>query len=115
MEITLKNSSTQALPNLDLKCWLLVRDVKSKDITIGITDSSILTLPPHSQMVVTSSVAKCDFTPRTAAAGAKPVPAKGNKFYGYGVQVLEGGKIILQTYDPSDIKAALDAEAKKEK
>ena len=107
LEITLKNSSNQALSNLDVKCWLLVRDVKSRDITIGETDSNTMTLPPRSQVVMTSSVAKCNFTPKTV--GAKPMPAKGNKFYGYGVQVLEWGKIAAQTYDPDDVKAAIDA------
>ena len=58
LEITLKNPSNQALLNLDVKYWLLVRDVKSRDITIGETDSNIITIPPHSQVVVTSSVVK---------------------------------------------------------
>ena len=96
-----------------MKCWLLVRDVKSKDITIGETDSNTLTIPPRSQVVMTSSVTKCDFTPRTA--GVKPVPAKGNKFYGYGIQVLEQGKVASQAYDPPDVKTEIDAAAKKDK
>ena len=114
VEITLKNPSNQALSNLDIKCWLLVRDVKSRDITIGNADSNTITIPPRSQVVMTSSVAKCDFTPRATGAG-KPVPAKGNKFYGYGVQVLEWGKIAAQTYDPPDVKTEIDAAAKKDK
>ena len=114
VEITVKNPSNQALSNLDIKCWLLVRDVKSRDITIGDADSNTITIPPRSQVVMTSSVAKCDFTPRALGAG-KPVPAKGNKFYGYGVQVLEWGKIAAQSYDPPDVKTEIDAAAKKDK
>jgi len=114
VEITLKNPSNQALSNLDIKCWLLIRDVKSRDITIGDADSNTMSIPPRSQVVMTSSVAKCDFSPRTTGAG-KPVPAKGNKFYGYGVQVLEWGKIAAQTYDPPDAKSEIDAAAKKDK
>ena len=114
VEITLKNPSNQALSNIDIKCWLLVRDVKSRDITIDDVGSNTMTIPPRSQVVMTSSVAKCYFTPRSTGAG-KPVPAKGNKFYGYGVQVLEWGKIAAQTYDPPDVKTEIDAAAKKDK
>ena len=114
LEITLKNPSSQALSNLNVKCWLLVRDVRNRDITVGDADSNTLNIPPRSQVVMTSSVTKCDFTPRTAA-GAKSAPAKGSKFYGYGVQVLQRGKVALQTYDPPDVKTEIDAALKKDK
>ena len=113
LEIELKNSSSQALANLEVKYWLLVRDVKSKEVTIGVSDTSTLTLPPHSQTVVTSAVVKCDFTPHTSTG--KSVPAKGNKFYGYGVQVLEGGKIASQTYEPTDGQTVIEEGGKKAK
>ena len=105
LEIALKNTNSQTLTNLVVKYWLLVRDVISKDVTISVTDSSTLTLRPFIQAVVTSTVAKCDYTPRTGTP--KPVPAKGNKFYGYGVQVLEGGKIASQTYEPTDAQSVI--------
>jgi len=111
--ITLNNTSDQAVPDLEVKYWLLVRDVKSKDITIGVTDSKTLTLAPSSETVVTSAIAKCDFTPRTGTS--KPVPAKGNKFYGYGVQVLKDGKVASQTYDPDDVQTVIEGGAKTEK
>ena len=111
LEIALKNSNSQTLTNLEVKYWLLVRDVISKDVTISVTDSSTLTLRPFIQTVVTSSVVKCDYTPRTGTP--KPVPAKGNKFYGYGVQVLEGGKIASQTYEPTDVQSVIKGETKK--
>ena len=111
LEIVLKSSNSQTLTNLEVKYWLLVRDVISKDVTISVTDSSTLTLRPFIQTVVTSSVVKCDYTPRTGTP--KPVPAKGNKFYGYGVQVLEGGKIASQTYEPTDAQSVIKGDAKK--
>ena len=113
LEITLENPSSQALTNLEVKYWLLVRDVKSRDVTIGVNDSSTVILPPSGQLVVTSAVAKCDFTPRSGAG--KTGAAKGNKFYGYGVQVLVGGKLAAQTYVPDDAKAEINGTANKEK
>ena len=112
LEIVLKSSNSQTLTNLEVKYWLLVRDVTSKDVTIAVMDFSTLTLRPFIQGVVTSSVAKCDYTPRTAGT-PKPVPAKGSKFYGYGVQVLEGGKIASQTYEPTDAQSVIKGDAKK--
>lgn len=111
--ITLKNTTPKPLENVEVKYWLMVKDVKEHDITVGVNDSNTLTLPASGQQVITSSVAKCDYTPRKGPG--KEAGAKGSKFYGYGVQVLQGGKIASQVYDPTDVKTEITGEGKKEK
>jgi hypothetical protein len=104
--IAVKNPLGQPA-SLEVKYWLMMKDVQDHSISVGVNESSTVTLPPYAGQIVTSSVTKSDYKPRSGQGKAKA--ASGSKYYGYGVQVLEDGKIAAQTYDPIDVKTTINA------
>lgn len=102
--ITIKNITTgHTLPDLTVKYWLAIRDITTKEITLGVADSTPLSITAFGQQVVTTVDVESKY--QTAHRdGLKAIPEAGTKFYGYGIQVLQGGKVVKDVYEPTEIK-----------
>lgn len=106
--ITVKNITAHPLPDLTVKYWLAVRDVTTRDVTLGTANTSALALSPFGQQDITTSDVESSY--QTAHRdGLKPVPESGTRYYGYGVQILQGGTVTRDVYEPTELKDLVTA------
>jgi hypothetical protein len=109
LEVTLTNPTQQNYANLTVAYYLFAKDVQTKEIVLVRKGEKAATVKPlgkatirTDEAVMTSQIAYS----RTVGGKVETTPASGQKFYGYGVQVLAGQKLLAQTFDPPELKAS---------
>ncbi len=101
--ITVRSVTGRAVPDVTVKYWLAIRDVTTRDVTLGVADTSSVTLPAFGQQEITTKEVESSYQ-TLHRDGLKIYPETGTKFYGYGIQVLQGGKVAKEVYEPTELK-----------
>lgn len=113
LEITLQNRTTRAYADLTVKYYLFARDLSAKEAVLLRAGAVQTSLPGLGAKKLNSEVVAMTYTPQSSkrvSAGRRaytmvPVPAKGEKFAGYGVEVWQGDTKLAEKFDPPDLKA----------
>ena len=111
LEITLNNTKSVGLTNLVVEYWILSRDVENKEIAIAKEGNQTVTLGPVARETVKSIPGRFYHTkPKVEGKGksAKTTKATGTKFYGFGVRVSLEGKVVLEQYEPRELKKTIE-------
>ena len=111
LEITVGNTTGNALQNLRVIYFLFAKDVKEKEVVLAKRGESTVSVRPLGKQTITTDEVVMTMHPAfSKGTGGKitPMPASGFKFAGYGVQVLSGGTVLAEVFDPRDLKASTD-------
>lgn len=120
LAISVSTVAREALPGLTVKWFVFGRDAATDRVSVLRSGQSKLNLTALGSQVVKSDEIKADYTPEhsvvsrirgrgtgSRSAGrvsVKKVAGEGDKFIGYGVQVLQGSRVVAETFDPSSMK-----------
>jgi hypothetical protein len=113
MEITLQNRTTAAYADLTVKYYLFARDLMAKDVIVLHAGTTQTSLPGLGSKKLNSEEVVMTYTPQGSkreSSGRRaytmvPVPAKGQRFAGYGVEVWLGDAKLAEKFDPPELKA----------
>ena len=127
LEITVSSVSKAPPSGLRLKWFMFGRDLKSNSVTVLRSGESKVELGTRGSQVIRSAKLETKSTPEHSVvsrgrgrgstgggsrSSVKKVAATGVKYLGYGVQVLNGGKVVGETFDPPSAKGSVNANAK---
>jgi hypothetical protein len=121
LTIRLTNNSAESFDGLVVKYWFFGRDVTGQEVKVLNHGERKSSLTPRGKDFVESETVSSSYVEahsEISGAGsrgrgggaAKRVPASGQKILGYAVQVLQGGKVLAETYNEPSYKQRL-AEA----
>ena len=117
LEISVTNVSPQDFPALTVKYYLFAKGAGDKEPSVAKSGDEPIKLAPMAKAKVVSPVVTFSYTGQHVQKSGKsniPIPAKGDKYAGYAVQVMNGDVVLGEVCDPADLKTALQAVAKKE-
>ena len=115
LHVTLTNSSAQDL-SVKMKYYIFAKDIKGKDVVVLKDGEQDTTVKAHA----TETVNTPEITAKSnekhlqgaalasrghAAKTGKEVEAGGQKIVGYGVQIIQGGKVITDYFSEPSLKA----------
>lgn len=104
LNIYIANGSIQP-QDVTVKYVIFGRDLKSKDLVTVEQGESKASLKASGTEKVQSVEARV--SSEEARAGSKgKSPDTGTRLIGYGVQVLQGEKVVAETYEPASMKAS---------
>lgn len=120
LAITVSSVSRPAPTGLSAKWYFFGRDEKSDRVRLLRSGETKLDLAAGAQTVKSDELIN-DYTPEHSVvsrsrggrggigrsggrASVKKVAGEGDKLIGYGVQVLQGGKVVAETFDPPSLK-----------
>ena len=121
LTIKLLNNSGESFENLVVKYWFFGHDMKAHDATVLKNGERKASIGPRGRETVESEAVSSTYVEaHTEAAKGKggkggkatKVPASGEKIVGYAVQVLNGDKILAETYSEASYKQKLSGAAK---
>lgn len=107
LEIVLQNSTGKPYGDLTVKYQLFAVDLKSKAISVLRAGEKKVELAPAATVTVESESASATYTPehsRRSGRRSTQVPAEGQKFKGYGVQVFQGDTLLAEVFNPPTMK-----------
>ena len=121
LEITVSSVSKTPPTGLRLKWFMYGRDLKSNGVSVLRSGEAKVALGSNGSQVINSAKVETKSTPehsvvsrgrgrgnRSPGGGSrvsvKKVEATGDKYIGYGVQVLAGDKVVAETFDPPGVK-----------
>ncbi len=110
LQVTLVNPSQQTLADLTVAYYLFARDVQEKEIVLVKKGQKTVTVKPLGKEIVKTDetvLVSQNSHSRTVGGRTETTPASGQKFYGYGVQVLAGQKLLAEAFDPPELKASI--------
>ena len=108
LEITLNNTGAAEL-NLTVVTYLFAKDAKEKDIVLSKKMEKTLALPAHAIQKFTTDKAVITFhslSSKTKGGKNEVKPATGAKFAGFGVQVMAGNELMVELFEPKELKAS---------
>ena len=127
LEIAVSSVSRPAPAGLSVKWYFFGRDEKSDRVSVLRSGETKLDLAAGAQTVKSEEL-KNDYTPehsvvskgrgRSGNGGGgrsggrtsvKKVAGEGDRLIGYGVQVLQGGKVVAESFDPPSLKQDVSA------
>ena len=110
LQITLANAGQRELPDLNVVYYIFAKDIRTKDVVLAkkgqqtatVKSLGKVTLNTESAMLSShsSQTKKTEGHFQTTLAG-------GTKYYGYGVQVLSGERVLAERFDPLELKASI--------
>jgi hypothetical protein len=120
LTIALTNNSNESFDGLVVKYWFFGRDAKGQDVKVMTHGERKSSLGPRGKDVVESETVSSSYVEahtevsrgksRGRSQGtSKRVPASGNKIMGYAVQVLQGDRVLAETYSEPSYKQRLGA------
>ena len=119
LTIKLSNNSANSFDNLVVKYWFFGREAEGNDVKILREGERKARLGPRgretieSEQVAISYVEAHSEAPKGKSYGAgKKVPASGQKIMGYALQVLDGSKVLAETYSEPSYRQKLAPPAK---
>lgn len=117
LQINVSNRTGRELTNLTLQYYLFATDLESKEVSILHMGQQMLTLPALKSARVSTETITLSHTrsyQKRTRGQVITVPATGQKFEGYGVQVLHGAAVLAEVFEPPTLKdkvSAADIEA----
>ena len=132
LDITVSSVSKTVPSGLRLKWFMYGRDLKSGGVSVLRSGEAKVALGSNGSQVITSAKVETKSTPEHsvvskgrrggsngsnggAGGGArisvKKVEATGDKYIGYGVQVLAGDKVVAETFDPPGVKGSVTSKS----
>jgi hypothetical protein len=117
LEINLTNQGPKELPKLSVRYFFFGKGGDEKDKAPSISDRGEheVKLAPMGKAKIETEEAKFTFIRRhTEKAGNSmvTVPASGEKYVGYAVQVWDGDKLVAEDVNPVELRPVLQAETK---
>ena len=120
LEIAVSSVSRPAPAGLSVKWYFFGRDEKSDRVSVLRSGETKLDLAAGAQTVKSDEL-KNDYTPEHSVvsrgrggnggggrsggrASVKKVAGEGDRLIGYGVQVLQAGKVVAESFDPPSLK-----------
>jgi hypothetical protein len=110
LEITLANGTPTDYKDLTVKYFLFIKDLTSKEISIPRLGKQNIDLPSLGSVKIKSETLVVTHTEQYSKKSQGEiafVPEKGEKYLGYGVQVLRGDALVAETFEPPDLKTKL--------
>lgn len=118
LDISLQNLSRESYDKLVVKYWFFSRDVNKGEPSVYKHGERTSSLAPGKKEIIASEEISSSFTEdhveiergKNGAKGkgsspkAKKVEGKGEKIIGYGVQVLNEGKVLTEFFSPQGMK-----------
>lgn len=115
LEIIVSSVSKNLPAGLQLKWFMFGRDLKSNRVGVLRSGDAKVELGGRGPQVIRSAKIEAKSTPehsvvsrgrgRGGSRGSvKKVEATGDKYIGYGVQVLNGGRVVAESFDPPSLK-----------
>ena len=126
LEITVSSVSKNLPSGLQLKWFMFGRDLKSNRVGVLRSGDAKIELGGRGPQVIRSAKIEAKSTPEHSVVSrgrgrggrsggsrgsVKKVEATGDKYIGYGVQVLNGSKVVAETFDPPSLKQSVSASS----
>ena len=126
LEINVSSVSKNLPSGLQLKWFMFGRDLKSNRVGVLRSGEAKVELGGRGSQVINSAKIEAKSTPehsvvsrgrgrggRTGGSrgSVKKVAATGDKYIGYGVQVLNGSKVVAETFYPPSLKQSASASS----
>ena len=111
--ITLRNLGPKNFTSLEVRHYLFVDNFNNGKVESGAEGEHKTDLPKGGTVKVESKAKTFKYTPahsKTIGDRRERVEKEGEKFVGYGVQVLTDGKIIAEVFEPKDLRKILDSK-----
>lgn len=113
LKIHISNRSDQDRAGLRVKYWFFGKDVKDRDLAVLKEGETKTDLKARATEMVESARAEAiAVEAHGGGKGKKKVEASGDKFVGYGVQILEGDKLLAEYFSQPSLKASARSAAK---
>lgn len=116
LEITISSVSRNPPLGLQAKWFIFGRDLKSNRVNVIRSGEEKVALGRNGSQVLNSAKVEAVSVPEHSVVsrgrGGKKVEATGDKYIGYGVQVLAGDTVVSETYYPVGIKQVAAMAAK---
>jgi hypothetical protein len=113
LEIIVANRSRQELSGVVARYYVFVTDIESKETSLLRTGSRELRVPPLATSRLTSEPVTLKYTRRyqkKQRGQVVTIPATGEKFAGYGVQVYFGDQLLAEKFEPPELKAKVGTD-----
>lgn len=107
LEVTLQNTSSKPYGDVTVKYFLFAADLKSKAISVMGAGEKKAELAPTRSVTVETEPASATYTPEHRKGYGRrstAVPASGQKYKGYGVQVFQGDTLLAEVFNPPTMK-----------
>ena len=129
LDITVSSVSKTVPSGLRLKWFMYGRDLKSGSVSVLRSGEAKVALGSNGSQVITSAKVETKSTPEHSVVSkgrrggsnggtgggsrvsVKKVEATGDKYIGYGVQVLAGDKVVAETFDPPGVKGSVTSKS----
>ncbi len=112
LKVSLENGSAAALDGLVVKYWFIGHGVTERALKVVAEGERKSSIAPRGKDVVESEVVSKSFSEESYDAKAKKkVPASGEKISGYAVRVLQGDKVLAESYSEPSYKALIEKPA----
>ncbi len=112
LEITLRNGSGNDANGLTVNYYFFTHSAGDSAVDMHKKGTATADLAAGATKTIESEEATAEFTPAYKEKG-KRVHANGNKFSGYGVQVMSGDTVVGEFFSTEACKKALAPEAAK--
>ena len=129
LDITVSSVSKTVPSGLRLKWFMYGRDLKSSGVSVLRSGEAKVALGSNGAQVISTAKVETKSTPEHsvvskgrrggsnggtgggARISVKKVEATGDKYIGYGVQVLAGDKVVAETFDPPGVKGSVTSKS----
>lgn len=127
LEITVSSVSKTPPSGLRLKWFMYGRELKSNSVSVLRSGEAKVALGVNGSQVISSAKVETKSTPEhsvvsrgrgrggsgrsSGRVSVKKVEASGDKYIGYGVQVLDGGKVVAEAFDPAGVKGSVSSKS----
>jgi hypothetical protein len=109
LQINLTNASQRELADLTVVYYIFAKDVHSKDIVLAKKGQQTTSVKPLGKAVLnTEDVILTSHSSSSKVTGGRTetTPAGGTKYFGYGVQVTSGNRVLAASFDPPELKSS---------
>jgi hypothetical protein len=109
LQITLTNPGSQAIANLTVLYYVFAKDVHGKELVLAKKGAKTVSLKSLDHMAVETEPAVLtshSSHSKTVSGKTETTPASGYKFYGYGVRVLSGKQVLVESFDPPELRGS---------
>ncbi len=111
LNIRLDNNSPQLYDGLIVKYWFFGRGATERANRILVAGERKSVIAPRSKELVESEVVSKSFAEESYDAKTKKkTPASGEKISGYAVRVMQGDKVLAETYSEPSYKELVDKQ-----
>ncbi len=125
LEISLQNLSRQDCPNLQIHYWFFAKGIKDGDIEVFKKGERKASLAAGQKEVIESEQVNSSYTEdhfqvekskgkgnggnsrSNSSPKVKKVEGSGDRIVGYGVRVMDGGKVLTEFFSPQGLKEKL--------